>query len=515
MSTSNSNNKQFTILPSLWFSHSLPDTEDSGDCDCDCEIACASGTSETEVASLMAPHITYENNIFQVASQLYRKNLPEGRQLVSNPIENGNLAILNRDAVNLFDSFQYPVTLNQPRENLAEWPAEAIDQTIIQLVKLGFLKSLKGSIFGREWIKPRVLTAWLHITNECNLRCPYCYLNKSPDKMSSDTAIHSVDAIFRSAALHDFQKVKLKYAGGEATLNFHHILAVHDYATNLGRELGIELEAMILSNGVSISERMIKEAARRRIHIMISLDGIGGHHDAQRMFANGIGSFQYVDRSITRLLNHGLIPKISVTVSRRNLDGLATLLMYLIDRDLPFSLNYYRENDCSAEFEGLRFDQKLMIDAMKDAFKVIESNLPRRSLLGCLADRGNLSSPHQHTCGVGQNYMVIDQAGNVSKCQMDIQNPLTTIKDEDVLQVIQNDRKGIQNLPVDKKEGCKSCEWRYWCAGGCSLLTYRTTGRVDIKSPNCDIYKALYPEILHLEALRLLKYETPWTPAIN
>ena len=69
----------------------------------------------------------------------------------------------------------------------------------------------------------------------------------------------------------------------------------------------------------------------------------------------------------------------------------------------------------------------------------------------------------------------------------------------------------MQNLAVEEKEGCRTCEWRYWCAGGCPLVTYKVTGRNDVKSPNCNIYKALFPAALRLEALRLLKYAIPVT----
>ncbi|HEY4032612.1 MAG TPA: SPASM domain-containing protein, partial [Ktedonobacteraceae bacterium] len=113
------------------------------------------------------------------------------------------------------------------------------------------------------------------------------------------------------------------------------------------------------------------------------------------------------------------------------------------------------------------------------------------------------------TCGVGRNYLVIDQRGGVAKCQADIKQTVTTIDRDDPLQVIRDDLKGIQSLSVDEKEGCRTCEWRYWCTGGCPLLTYRATGRYDVKSPNCNIYKALFPEVLRLEALRLLQYESP------
>jgi uncharacterized protein len=63
----------------------------------------------------------------------------------------------------------------------------------------------------------------------------------------------------------------------------------------------------------------------------------------------------------------------------------------------------------------------------------------------------------------------------------------------------------IQNLPVDDKEGCKSCTYRYKCSGGCSLETYRATGRWDIHSPHCNLYRSLLPAALQLEGKRLMK----------
>jgi len=35
------------------------------------------------------------------------------------------------------------------------------------------------------------------------------------------------------------------------------------------------------------------------------------------------------------------------------------------------------------------------------------------------------------------------------------------------------------------------------------------TGRNDLRSPNCAIYQALFPDAVRLEALRLLRYERP------
>jgi uncharacterized protein len=83
---------------------------------------------------------------------------------------------------------------------------------------------------------------------------------------------------------------------------------------------------------------------------------------------------------------------------------------------------------------------------------------------------------------------------------------VTDYNDPDPLATVRGSTTGLQNPKVDEKEECSKCEWRYWCTGGCPLQAYRATGRYDVKSPNCNIYKALYPEVVRLEGLRLLKY---------
>ncbi len=145
---------------------------------------------------------------------------------------------------------------------------------------------------------------------------------------------------------------------------------------------------------------------------------------------------------------------------------------------------------------------------MLGAFGVIEEFLPRWSVLGAVLDRGQLLEPRQRSCGVGQDYVVIDQRGGVAKCHMEIERTLGDVFDDDPLRLVADDRTGAE-LDVDEKEGCRDCTWRYWCSGGCAVATFRATGRYDVKSPNCNIYSAIYPQALRLEALRLLKYAKP------
>ena len=64
---------------------------------------------------------------------------------------------------------------------------------------------------------------------------------------------------------------------------------------------------------------------------------------------------------------------------------------------------------------------------MLEAYQVIENNLPKYSLLTSLIDKVNLATQHLRSCNAGRNYMAFDTIGNISKCHMLMENPITNI----------------------------------------------------------------------------------------
>jgi uncharacterized protein len=415
-------------------------------------------------------------------------------------------AVLNQSALSLLSFFEQPNTPRSLPVSLRESVGdEAIADALQEMLRVGLLQP--SGLGVPELIEqPKTLAAWLHITDRCNLRCDYCYLPHLRKDMSFETGRKAIEGTFRSALSHSFEGLKLKYAGGEALICFGLVEELHSYASSQAERYGLALEGVVLSNGTLLTDEIVKRMQALGLRLMISLDGLGEHHDVQRRYAGGRGSFDDVARGVEVALKYGLVPDISVTVSGRNALGLPALITWILERDLPFSLNFYRENELSSSFADLKLDEERIIEGMLAAFRVIERQLPRRSLLASLVDRSNLAGAHLRTCGVGQSYLVFDYRGRVSKCQMQQHQPITTVEAADPLALIRADTLGIQNLSVEEKEGCRDCEWKYWCTGGCSLATFRATGRYDIQSPNCNIYKALYPEAVRLEGLRLLKY---------
>jgi uncharacterized protein len=419
---------------------------------------------------------------------------------------NGGVVVVNSSARAMLEQLVSPMTPDDVvRLGFAEAEVTATLRTLYAHDIVHPLDITPKPDFGRS----DELVAWLHVTNNCNLKCPYCYVHKSPESMTRDIARESVDTLVASAVRNGFRSLRLKYAGGEASMNAGVVIDLHDYARVACADAGLELSAVLLSNGVAIRDDFAVQLAERDIRVMISLDGIGASHDAQRPTLGGKPSSAMVMRTIERLVAAGLPPHISITVTGRNVGDVAPVVRFALERDLTFSFNFFRDNECASTFADLQYEEEEMIAGIRSAFAVIEELLPRWSVLGAVLDRGQLLTPRQRSCGVGDDYVVIDQHGNIAKCHMEIEDTVGDIRSVDPVTAVRTAQTGIKNLLVEDKAGCRDCTWRHWCSGGCAAATFRATGRFDVRSPNCNIYRAIYPDAVRLEGLRLLRYAEP------
>ena len=464
--------------------------------DCDCDCACQVAPSSNQLSNINKTSLWKYNKQFIVE--------PINSEYYVIASKSGAL-VLKKIALHSLQKLDKPYTLQEIAAILhTELSCDNSDGIAHLLAEHGLLLQTQTTV--NSTLQFDTLAAWIHLTDRCNLRCAYCYLPHNSEDMTSEIGYKIINSIFDVAHKRSLNRVKLKYAGGEPLLNFPLLENLHQYARVRAREANINLDGIVLSNGTLLTPQIVYNLRNLDLKLMISLDGLGNYHDVQRSYAGGHGSFADVARSVEMAIKHGLHPTISITVSNLSASGLADIVAWVLERQLPFSLNFYRENDFSKMPNELQFNDQQIISGMLSAFQVIETNLPPQRVLGGITDRANLTSAHTHSCGVGQNYLVFTPSGQLTQCHMSMHQPIGNIKIDPLTQIIHN-KIGIQNLPASEKEGCQDCKWQHWCAGGCPVTTYRATGRYDVQSPNCNIYKALFPEALRLEGLRLLKYQ--------
>ncbi len=487
--------------PKIYFTKNPP-AYSVGQCDCgDCDCACA------EPAFSQAKSVA-DAQQWEKAERILFSPIDDQHCLAFNMEQPARPAALNQAARAMLSSVQSPFSRKDFYAAWSALPRSAVDSAFSAFAQLRLIKPTGRAATPAALLQETqtLLVAWMHLTDRCNLRCAYCYLPHRPADMSLETGYAAVAAIFRSALAHGYRKIKIKYAGGEPLLRLDVLLALHKRAKERAALHGLGIEGIVLSNGTLLDDEKAKTLKANGLRLMISLDGIGAYHNAHRSDGGGQGSFEKAARAVETALRQGIALDISVTISEQNAAGLGDLMKWILERDLPFSLNFFRANALASPSLGL--EEEMIIKGMNQAFDAIEENLPRRSILPSLLDRVNLSAPHRRTCGVGANYMVFAPNGDIAKCQMQINRAAASVNAPDPLAAIRSDRDGIQNLDVDAKEECRSCAWRYWCTGGCPLETFRVTGSYSAKSPNCNIYKSLFPRALRLEGLRLLAYES-------
>jgi uncharacterized protein len=415
------------------------------------------------------------------------------------------IAVLNDAALEILSAFKSPRPTSSIPSKWHQWNRDLVTRLVIDMVRLGLLVS-PNHVRTIPDDTNDLLSAWLHLTDRCNLYCDYCYLLRGKSDMSRRTARAAIDATVRSANINSYRSVKFKYAGGEPLLCFPLMLDSHLYAKSMADHNGLDVDGIVLTNGTCLTVEMAKRMQKVGLRLMVSLDGWRDSHNCQRRYPDGNETFDDVLRGIDSALTAGLIPEISITVSNRNAKRLSELVAWILQAGLPFSFNFYRESFLSASEVDLQLQDETIIEGLTDAYRIIENNLPDRSLLAVLLDRANLAIPHSRACTAMRDYLVFDTAGRVAKCQMELENPVTSHEDFDPLATIRASKSGLRNPRVDVKDNCRSCPWRYWCGGGCPIQAYRTTGTYKGRSPNCNIYKALYPQVVRLEGLRILKY---------
>jgi uncharacterized protein len=468
----------------------------------DCDCACAwTAPLESGLEPARVPYVRTPET----------RSVPLSRnwQAVFNPAGPIGIAVLNQPIREVMAAFETPAMPQQGVDRLENIGPEVARQAIGSLIRAGLLQRVGWPL--HQVAQPATLSAWLHVTQACNLACRYCYVHKRTGAMSAEVGRSAVDRLAEVAVDHGYTTLKLKYAGGEPTLNFAVVEAIHDQAVHKAGEAGLKLEEVILSNGVGVSDAMLDSMAKAGMRLMVSLDGDADGHDRVRTRRTGGSPYAASIGTVDRALARGLRPSISVTITSLNLDGIAGAVAFALERSLPFNLNFYRECSPAAQplpGKGASEPSSLVPDAtrltstLQEVLSLIRMYPTYPCSLSSILDRTRLDTPHSRPCSAGRDYLVIDSVGRVSACQMLLGDPWSDLACRDPLSAVR--RRGTEVFqPVREGSTCQTCAWRTACSGGCPLLRQTAS-----HNRYCQVYRNLFPELIRLEGTRLLTHQS-------
>lgn len=507
------------MKPKILFSHPLENTRHNfnGGCDGDCACSHSIAIEREEPPGLAGLYASSCDGCDSGGGSLQFKHTLAGKILKQTTGQQHSVFFQNDQRAMLVANARAPLfVLNAPAQEILDFfsqprdPAEwsrasgiAYDQAqtaIAQFYELGLLQEASTQTALPEFAHTAApLEAWLYLTRACNLVCAHCFVSKDVRRMNLETGLRAVERLFELAETHGHPEVKIKYAGGEPTMNWDLIPALHARAKSLAQATGLTLTEVLVTNATLLNRERLQFIKDEDFRLSISMDGFGEGHDRQRPVLNGNPTFERVLRSVLLALEMGINPYLIITITRLNVDEVPALVAFALEHRLMLNLNFYRPHNPE---DTLAADNASLTRALREALQVIEANLPDYNFLEGLIDRSNFGAAHQHVCGAGRNYLSIDTDGSVLPCHMLTGYNLPGIP----LQMLESPRfDDFANPSIDHRNGCNTCEWRYWCAGGCPIHAKNVTGSSNVSSPYCSVYKAIYPELVRLQALQLLQ----------
>jgi uncharacterized protein len=121
---------------------------------------------------------------------------------------------------------------------------------------------------------------YLNVTDDCNLTCPYCFTNQSPNYMTLDTAKKVIDQVYENFFIKmkilTYQKMPEKiciihFFGGEPLLCYDSIIVpLIEYCKTEKNDIFI---FKITTNGTLLDDEKINFFLLNNVEIFLSIDG--------------------------------------------------------------------------------------------------------------------------------------------------------------------------------------------------------------------------------------------------
>lgn len=302
-------------------------------------------------------------------------------------------------------------------------------------------------------------SAYLHVTDHCNLHCLGCYSYVDSRNMKKELDLAEYEKILEILTKAGVDTLVI--SGGEPFLR-EDIGQICQYA----KEKGVQT-LQVISNG-TMPLWKYDEAIPFIDKLTISLDG----------YADGISYIrdEGIMPSIEATINHckDLVETTFVaTLHKKNLH-LQERYMELSERlgvDFNFSLLTVKADDDA--FKDFLISREDFLEVLRQKQKTEKNKEPCACTLECRA-----------SCEAGKSMISVSALGDVYPCHMLHQPELCmgNILEEKIEVLLESEKNILRNWNVDDKTSCSGCQYKYLCGGGCHARAYLENG--DFRQPD-------------------------------
>ena len=367
----------------------------------------------------------------------------------------------------------------------------------------------KNHMFANPLSNPEKASFWIDVTNQCNFRCTYCYIDRKKEVIDPDRFMSLFDKLMTLKNDYPFKEIVLVLAGGEPLLYFEVFKKLIKTIQTLQQKYSerVKFQTIVITNGSLLTEEKAVFLRKNGIRVAISLDGIGEYNNKTRKFIDGSGTFKYVLKGLEIAKKNNILSNVITTVSSKNINHLPQLVSFLLSKEVGFQLQFYKKTTQFCLDEAVVFDKKA-IDSYLKTIKVVydyyDSKPKSKKRLSIFLESSKaLFFTSEYSCAAGYNYFTITQNCELKVCPAsNIKIPFDKVAN--FISVLREKNKKFIQYSVNSNPICKKCLWKYACKGGCKMEKF--VAGTTKSTPNiCSFYKKMLPYLIKLEAQSIIR----------
>lgn len=316
----------------------------------------------------------------------------------------------------------------------------------------------------------------LHICNDCNLRCKYCFADEGTYHtterayMSEEVGKKAIDFLIANSGRRN--NLEVDFFGGEPLMNLGTVKKIVEYARSREKQSGKSFNFTMTTNCVLLNDETIDWLNKEMHNVVLSIDGRECVHNAVRKTVNGKDCYNIIAENAKKFaaVRGDKSYYVRGTFTARNLD---------------FADDVIALND-------MGFDQISIEPVVTDIedLKITKEHLPKilaeyERLAGLYIDRrkgekwfnffhfmidlegGPCVVKRLTGCGSGCEYLAVTPTGGIYPCHQFAENKdyyMGNVFDGKIDVAISE--RFAENI-VTNKPDCTNCPAKYYCSGGC------------------------------------------------
>lgn len=346
----------------------------------------------------------------------------------------------------------------------------------------------------------------LHVSNDCNLRCKYCFAEGGNYKQAREIMTVQTAKVFVDFCIDTFDRIEhIVFFGGEPMFNvdvMEFICNQFETYYKTGKSSFLP-RFCIITNGTILTSKIVQLIKEHISLITVSVDGPEEINDINRIDKNGKGSYTKIAKFIRTIQKEtnvkiqyeatftqshidAFYSRKDISVMLRNEFGIDGFVVN--DMELPISFNI----DCLKYINLDDLIETDFVDMPSDFWVILNAIVNKES---------------RTLCPIGKSIFAVGTDGFLYPCHLlngVEKRRLGNINGKHIFNTPTLSSSFFSKVPLKECEKCKKC-WAQGLCGGCTLEKFydKETEELTVepKAEACEATKLYLEKILLLIAI--------------